>query len=354
MQYRTRIYVILLSVWILACSLPIVLPAQERNGGLPLSFLLRDVSSRAIGLGGAYTAVANEPTAIYYNPAGLSFTSDRPQIYGMVSAMQFGRQHNYLAYGQTFFEDLGVGASINNFSPGNIDIRDASGNLLGNARNQMLSFQAATSYRYKSLSVGIGGKYILSTLGDIPTLGVAPRADGWGIDAGMKLQMFDIFSFGASVQNIAGQIKWNSTNALTDKLPYIIRAGFATEIGFNSKEYTVRATTRGDEQKIQKVATSYLMATLEATYVQTDPHPTALAGLEYAPFEEFIIRGGFSFFSADATRNSLFNFNRYSMGVSIRPHIKDIPFRFSLDYAAAHDAVVRNQFSHHISFLIEL
>ena len=45
---------------------------QQRIGTTAGSFLKIGVGARAVGMGGAFVAVANDPTAIYWNPAGVA------------------------------------------------------------------------------------------------------------------------------------------------------------------------------------------------------------------------------------------------------------------------------------------
>jgi hypothetical protein len=45
---------------------------QQRTGTASATFLKIGVGARAVGLGEAFVAVANDPTAIYWNPAGLA------------------------------------------------------------------------------------------------------------------------------------------------------------------------------------------------------------------------------------------------------------------------------------------
>ena len=52
----------------------LILPAIFVNGQSftgSAAFLKRGVSARAIGMGSAYTAIADDPSACYWNPAGL-------------------------------------------------------------------------------------------------------------------------------------------------------------------------------------------------------------------------------------------------------------------------------------------
>ena len=49
----------------------------NKTGTTSAKFLSIGVGSNAVGMGGAYTAVADDATAMYWNPAGLSFHIQR-------------------------------------------------------------------------------------------------------------------------------------------------------------------------------------------------------------------------------------------------------------------------------------
>ena len=49
----------------------------EKVGTYSAQFLKIGVSARAAGMGSAYTAVANDATAIYWNPAGMAAVRPR-------------------------------------------------------------------------------------------------------------------------------------------------------------------------------------------------------------------------------------------------------------------------------------
>ena len=55
-----------------ALSVPMSAYAQEATSGLPGDWLARFTSARAIGLGGAFIAAADEPMGAVWNPACLS------------------------------------------------------------------------------------------------------------------------------------------------------------------------------------------------------------------------------------------------------------------------------------------
>lgn len=75
-------------------------------------FMALGVGGRALGMGGAFTAVANDVTAGYYNPAGLA-NLNYPQI-SLMHSEQFGNLVNY-DYGAVaipFRHDMSFGISI--------------------------------------------------------------------------------------------------------------------------------------------------------------------------------------------------------------------------------------------------
>jgi len=61
---------------ILALAFAVCAPTASANG-----FNLNGVGSKAIGMGGAFIGLADDPSAVFWNPAGLTQTS-RPTLYG--------------------------------------------------------------------------------------------------------------------------------------------------------------------------------------------------------------------------------------------------------------------------------
>ena len=75
-------------------------------------FMALGVGGRALGMGGAFVAVANDVTSGYYNPAGLA-NLNYPQL-ALMHSEQFGNLVNY-DYGAVaipFQNDMSFGLSI--------------------------------------------------------------------------------------------------------------------------------------------------------------------------------------------------------------------------------------------------
>lgn len=88
-----RLCVLLLAIAAAAavlCPLPVQAASRAKYGG---EFLAIGVGGRALGLGGAYAALANDVTAGYWNPAGLARMS-YPQI-TLMHDERFGGLVNY-------------------------------------------------------------------------------------------------------------------------------------------------------------------------------------------------------------------------------------------------------------------
>ena len=49
----------------------------DKTGTTAAKFLSIGVGSKAVGMGGAYTSIADDATAMYWNPAGISFYNTR-------------------------------------------------------------------------------------------------------------------------------------------------------------------------------------------------------------------------------------------------------------------------------------
>jgi len=322
--------------------------SQQTDGGYAESYLQRNVGVRPIAMAGAYTAVANEPMGIFYNPAGLSSYTEQAEFSTMYSVLEFGRTHSALSWGQSFFENVGFGAAINNFTTGSFVSRDVRGNPLGNMTDWQLSAIAGASYTIDFASFGIAGKYISHTLSNSDI-----KANGYGLDLGAIFNVMDLFSFGMSVQNVSGMVFWNGEEEEIAYLPYCIRTGIAMEIGLNDENYQSRSTVTGEVESYYIPPTRYLLLGFDAVLNQYDNNPTFTVGAELVAHEVIAFRGGIALAGDNEGKFSLFPMAYWGFGVSIRPEIQDLPFLKSFDYSISNDKLSKNGISHHVSINID-
>jgi hypothetical protein len=218
------------------------------------------VSARAIGLGGAYVAVAADPSAIYYNPAG----SVRNKNYGilLMHAESFGGlvKNNYLgivlpSQNQSF--GLGV---LNNGVPGiKLTTLPDTTQPPSDTNQPILDREVNASHwvfylnfgrRLSSVfQVGVNAKMIYQTYGIASSFGM-------GIDLGGSIDLFEGLNMGLRIRNLTtSPLFWdNKTRELIspkvalglartfhfgkDHLLFSIELEANTDNGFTSPELT--------------------------------------------------------------------------------------------------------------------
>src|SRR6202041_1064947 len=88
-------------ITLLAALFAIAAPAralQTDVGTAAAEFLQIGAGARSLGMGEAYTAVADGPDAVYWNPAGLSRMT-RPEATYAITSLPAGIAHDYFAFG---------------------------------------------------------------------------------------------------------------------------------------------------------------------------------------------------------------------------------------------------------------
>ncbi|MDD5687256.1 MAG: PorV/PorQ family protein [Elusimicrobia bacterium] len=173
------------------------------------SFLNIGTSARAVSMGGAYVGVANDVSAISYNPAGLS-QLNKSEIVGQHTKWIADTNHDFLAYARP--TSIGtIGLSIVALTQGKIEGRDEN----RNKTNSFSAYDVATTISYskqimslrgvaEAISIGTNLKIIQQSIADEKATGVA-------IDIGLltRLSAYPL-SAGLSVQNIGPKMTFIS------------------------------------------------------------------------------------------------------------------------------------------------
>lgn len=265
--------------------------AEENPGVSAAPILQLPIGSRALGMGTAFTAVASDVSALFYNPAGLSRLSAH-EVSGTYMTGLVDDSIQHYAYGGPIpftglsgngYSSLGASALWSRSGRIEVNRTNADGSFL-DARNISAGsdFVANLAYaervgstpldiREKTFGinhfVGIGGKYIYSTLveqyrahaftGDIGYLVLSPEAG---------------LAVGVAVQNVGGQLKYEDE---ADPLPTTIRTGLAYQGGVTAAQTLTLAA--------------------DGEYVLTDRIVRAQMGLEYFMFKMYGARVGYQF-----------------------------------------------------------
>lgn len=169
--------------------------ALTGEAGMPGTFLHMGIGARALGMGKAYTALSNDATAIYWNPAGLAL-QDKFQIYGMHSALFMDTQFDYVA-GVAPTLDYGTfGFGVLTLSSEGFEQRSMLNEELGEfGMRDLATFISWSKELSQGISVGINYKLISQKIFDVSGI-------GHGVDLGFKKRMFDRLELGLMFTNL--------------------------------------------------------------------------------------------------------------------------------------------------------
>ncbi len=336
----------LLFIFLFPFITTIPLPSQPATGGNASSYLLRDVGARPIALAGAYTAIVNEPSAVFYNPAGLGFITEKPMISTMYSFLELGRNHSALSFTKSVDGNLGFGIGVNMFNSGSFIGRDIKGNPTSKMYATSYSLVGSTAYRMDFASLGLSLKYLSDRL-----YGSNIKGDGFSMDLGMKFDVAGLFSFGIVMQDLSAMMNWNTGN--TDLIPYTIKTGFAMEYALNEPTYTTRSSITGEIETQYLPATQYVILTFDIYMRQFERSPKFIFGSEVSLHEIFALRGGICLYGEHYGEPMLLPMNLWGAGFALRPRFDNAPFNLNLEYAVSADKISSNGIAHHLSLVFE-
>lgn len=207
-------------------------------------YLRMGVGARALGMGGAFVAVANDVTAGYWNPAGLPWTCGW-QIGGMYSSgMEVDRKYNHVGFSKN--ADWGAfGFNWLNAGMTDINWRGALGEDLGTGDFADNAFMLSLAKQYDIVSLGLSGKYLRQSVD--ATVPGDDAINGYGFDFGMGLVLADKFRFGVAVQDLAGNLGDDDD---ANDIPTNLRAGIAVwPITGMTTAFDVQKTQNDDDYK---------------------------------------------------------------------------------------------------------
>ncbi len=337
------IFLLILILWWSGVGTALTQPVGEPSVE---AYTLLPLGARAIGLHGAFTAVANDPTALWHNPAGLALLPRFPQFSLMGTAMSFGRMLNILGYAQQVFPSFGIGAGVVHHRAGKITARRANGQLLGEYENDQLLAQASVAYQLASVSIGVGAKYLLNLL-----RGADIRSDGYAFDVGVLFRA-PYFALGFAAKNLLGTVVWNNEDRLKESLRYMLNAGVAVEIPFAVSVKVVRSEL-GKKKYVYKRSSRYVLVTAEAQWIQQEAHARIFVGAEIVPVEEIHLRLGIPVVQPERAGLRYFAVGDFTLGLSLQPRIPDLPFFLQIDYAVSQDYLTTtSRFHHHFGLTL--
>lgn len=243
---------------------PVCHGAETADGGLPGYFLNLGFGARALGMGGAHTAVASDAGAVYWNPAGLSMVGTKSLQLMHVTLFE-DTSYDTLAYAHPLADPkliTTIGLGIARLYSGGFTQRDNNNTPIGSFSDQNMAVILGLASRFgDKVSMGLSPKIIRKNFAGL-------NATGFGLDAGVTakhfLRIYPEFTLGLSVRNIISP-KIQRAN-LADTGPFSTRVGIALPYDHNSgKKFKVLLAA--DTEKKQNQAAKYYFG-LELTFYQ--------------------------------------------------------------------------------------
>jgi long-subunit fatty acid transport protein len=368
----------LLRLLVIALVLSIGGAAQTfaQVGITAVPFLQIEPDSRGAGMGNTGVAIADNASAIFWNPAGLAYqTGNQISITHSKWLPNFNTDlfYDYLV-GKYYVDGIGtIGGHITFLNLGEQVRTDETGKNLGTFSSYEVAGGASYGFELNEhFALGTGFRFIYSKLvpNGLQVGGQEARAGtSIGLDiAGMyKTGPFDVFdreanfSAGLNLSNIGPGVQYTD-KAQKDPLPTLLRLGWAYTMDLDANGYNT-LTIANDFSKImaRNDTTGQADGVVKALFSSWDTFTRyngsefvdvslaeqimVGAGLEYWYNQQFSLRGGYYY---ESPKNG--NREFITLGAGIRYNIFGVDFSYIYTLNEGHPLANTIRFSLLLSF----
>lgn len=232
---------------VLCCSLALFLisaplfAGNSKVGTTAYSFLKMGVGAKALSMGNAFVGLADDESALYYNPAGIIGFQQKAvsgSYMNYIADIQSGNLMFVLPQGvmtdsadpndedEAVFQDSksAIGFSAIYLNYGRIDEANAEGTITGDFGGSDMAFGLTYAIKASRLvSVGGTAKFIYQKIDQYSSKGVA-------VDVGMLVRLKDArTNIGVSASNLGFQLSGLSDEH-KDPLPILVRVGISHRV----------------------------------------------------------------------------------------------------------------------------
>lgn len=210
----------------LLCLVAIGDPALGgESAGQAGAFLRVGLGPRAKGLGDTYTAIADNATAPYYNPAGLGFIAAR-EVSVSYAAMSFDRQFNYVGFATPLRNQAGFALGVIQSGFDDYEARADNGTPTGETitDNQWAVFMGFAIHFSPKFTIGISPKFLYSRVYDV-------SSSSFGVDIGAMYRPLEHLTLGVAMKELGQSFKYTRNagglgdETTEDRLPRTTRIG---------------------------------------------------------------------------------------------------------------------------------
>ncbi|MFI5363170.1 MAG: PorV/PorQ family protein [Elusimicrobiota bacterium] len=213
----------------IAAAALLLLASSRARATTAADFLNLDIGARATAMGGAFSSVADDAAAMYWNPAALTRIDHRSAAF-MHAIYVDSSYFDYASYAENFGKSGALGASLQYYSAGSINKTDANGADIGSFSPYDLA--ASLGYACKlpdydfisdisGLSLGATVKYVQSR--------IVSSAHTTALDLGLLTPAYFDGRLRAAftATNLGGQLDYGLTR---EPLPRTLRLGASFEL----------------------------------------------------------------------------------------------------------------------------
>lgn len=165
------------------------------SAGIAGAFLTYGAGARAIGMGRAFAGLADDATALVWNPGGLSGLAQNQAVFQHAQLID-QNTYEYLGYAQIFPYTGTLAAGVLYLNQGAAEGRDTYNVVTDSFRNQQLAFLLGFGTDvFTQFSAGGAVKVVNQAFANL-------SATGFGLDLGFMYRPFPYLNIGLNLQNL--------------------------------------------------------------------------------------------------------------------------------------------------------